>query len=101
MQDILSKLQECGLTSPGLVRFIPKSGSEPYIGQPTDSELDVGAAIRGGKDVEVEVFSGSSALSAGSLTGKKEVIGKLLSPLAESEVGTIRCIGLNVSQFLN
>ncbi|KUJ12527.1 uncharacterized protein LY89DRAFT_623706 [Mollisia scopiformis] len=81
-----------------LVRFIPKSGTEACIGQPTDSELDVGAAIRAGKDVEVEVFSGSSALSPGSLTGKKEVIGKLLSPLAESEVGTIRCIGLNYVQ---
>lgn len=89
---------ECGdlLCHPGLVRFIPKSGSEPSIGQPIDPEVDVGAAIRAGKDVEVELYSGSSALGPGSLTGKKEVIGKLLSPLAESEVGTIRCIGLNV-----
>lgn len=79
------------------MRFIPKSGNETYIGQPTDKEVDVGAAIRAGKDVEVDVYSGSSVLSPGRSTGKTEVIGKLLSPLAESEVGTIRCIGLNVS----
>ncbi|KAF8857963.1 hypothetical protein BDZ45DRAFT_622924 [Acephala macrosclerotiorum] len=81
-----------------LVRFISKSGSETYIGQPTDKEVDVGAAIRAGKDVEVDVYSGSSVLSPGTSTGKTHVIGKLLSPLAESEVGTIRCIGLNYVQ---
>jgi len=68
------------------------------VGQPVDKDLDVGAAIIAGKDVEVEVFSRSSVLDPGSPTGKIEVIGRLLSPLAESEVGTIRCIGLNVSR---
>jgi hypothetical protein len=43
------------------------------------------------------VFSGKSVLSAGEATGKKETIGKLLSPLTKEEVGSIRCIGLNVS----
>jgi len=43
------------------------------------------------------VFSGKSVLSAGEPTGKKETIGKLLSPLTKEEVGSIRCIGLNVS----
>jgi hypothetical protein len=81
----------------GLVRFIPKSSTGILIGEPTDKNLDVGAATRAGKDVEVTVYSGSSVLNPGSSTGKTEVIGKLLSPLAESEVGTIRCIGLNVS----
>jgi 2-keto-4-pentenoate hydratase/2-oxohepta-3-ene-1,7-dioic acid hydratase in catechol pathway len=42
-------------------------------------------------------YSGSSVLSPGIPNGKIATIGKLLSPLAESEVGTIRCIGLNVS----
>ena len=36
-------------------------------------------------------------LDAGSPTGEKAVIGRVLSPLKRSEVGTIRCIGLNVS----
>lgn len=81
---------------PGLVRFVPKSSEEILIGQPVDSELDVGAAIIAGKDVKVDVYSGSSVLEPGTSTGTIKEIGKLLSPLAESEVGTIRCIGLNV-----
>ncbi len=83
----------------GLVRFIPKSGKDILIGEPTDKNVDVGAATLAGKDVEVEVFSGSSVLSPGTSTGKKELIGRVLSPLVESEVGTIRCIGLNVSRI--
>ena len=45
----------------------------------------------------MNVFSGKSVLSAGEPTGKKETIGKLLNPLTKEEVGSIRCIGLNVS----
>ncbi|KAI5209456.1 hypothetical protein E4T39_00913 [Aureobasidium subglaciale] len=79
-----------------LVRFVPASDSKAIlIGEPVDSELDVGLAIRKGKDVEVKVFSGKSALSPGSLSDKTEKIAKLLSPLSQAEVGTIRCIGLN------
>lgn len=67
------------------------------IGQPADKDLDVGAAILAGKEVKVETYTGTSVLDPGTPTGKTETVGKLLSPLAESEVGTIRCIGLNVS----
>lgn len=81
---------------PGLVRFIPKSSSDILIGEPLNPDIDVGAETRASKDVEIKIYSGSSILSPGSPTGKTEIIGKLLSPLAESEVGTIRCIGLNV-----
>ena len=45
-----------------------------------------------------DVFSGKSVLSPGAATGKSDLIRTLLSPLAESEVGTIRCIGLNYAQ---
>ena len=86
---------------PGLVRFIPTSTSEILIGQPVDSNLDVGAAILAGKEVQVETYNGTSVLSPGTPTGKTVVIRRLLSPLAESEVGTIRCIGLNVSRKIS
>lgn len=66
------------------------------IGQPLDSNVDVGKAVRNGEEVQVKVFSGSSALNPGSLTDQVEVIARVLSPLAASEVGSIRCIGLNV-----
>lgn len=86
----------------GLVRFIPKADSSAILlGQPADSAVDVGAALRAGKEVLVDIFSGKSALSPGSKTGKTESIARLLSPLAQEEVGTIRCIGLNVCDLAN
>lgn len=86
----------------GLVRFIPKADSSAILlGQPADAGIDVGAALRAGKEVLVDIFSGKSALSPGSKTGKTESIGRLLSPLAQEEVGTIRCVGLNVCDITN
>ncbi|KAJ7510687.1 hypothetical protein B0H11DRAFT_2152232 [Mycena galericulata] len=78
-----------------LIRFIPRSGGAALIGQPTDAAQDVGLASREGKEIKVEVFDGASVLTAGSPTGRVEVVERLLSPLAAHEVGTIRCIGLN------
>ena len=52
--------------------------------------------MHNGEAVDVKVFSGSSVLSPGDASGKTERVKQLLSPLAAEEVGTIRCIGLNV-----
>ena len=80
------------------MRFIPSSdASKILIGQPVQRELDVGKALRDGKQVDVSIFSGTSVLEPGSDTGKVETVERVLSPLAQSEIGTIRCIGLNVS----
>lgn len=82
----------------GLVRFTPKSDpSKILIGQPSDETVDVGVAVREGKEVSVDVFSGSSILSPGESSGQSAVIGRVLSPLTQVEAGAIRCIGLNVS----
>ena len=79
------------------MRFIPKSqGSTILLGQPVDGDIDVGAAIREGQEVLVSVFSGKSVLNPGAKTDRIEAISRLVSPLAQEEVGTIRCIGLNV-----
>ncbi|KAJ4415121.1 hypothetical protein N0V85_002855 [Neurospora sp. IMI 360204] len=79
-----------------LVRFVPKDDdSKVLIGEPVDSQVDVGAAVRKGEDVEVNVYSGTSVLDAGSPTGNKATIGRILSPVTAPEAGTIRCIGLN------
>ncbi|KAJ7754338.1 hypothetical protein DFH07DRAFT_823044 [Mycena maculata] len=78
-----------------LIRFIPRSGGQALIGQPTDANQDVGLASREGQEIRAEVFDGSSVLQAGKPTGKIELVERLLSPLAMHEVGTIRCIGLN------
>jgi hypothetical protein len=80
------------------VRFIPKSGTnEPVIGEPQDASQDVGLASYNSEPIKVSVFSGKSILSPGEKTGETVEVERLLSPLAEEEVGTIRCIGLNVS----
>ncbi|KIV93338.1 hypothetical protein PV10_04556 [Exophiala mesophila] len=82
-----------------LVRFIPRSDSSKIlIGQPQDESIDVGLALRKGQDVSVDVFSGSSVLSAGQPTGTSAIIDKILSPVSQTEAGTIRCIGLNYKQ---
>ncbi|KAL2140977.1 hypothetical protein VTI28DRAFT_2982 [Corynascus sepedonium] len=79
-----------------LVRFVPKGDdSKILLGEPTDSSVDVGAAVRKGEDVQVKVYSGKSVLDAGSPTGETAIIGRILAPLTQEEVGTIRCIGLN------
>jgi len=85
----------------GLVRFIPSSDSSKIlIGQPVQQDIDVGKALRAGKQVDVSIFSGTSVLQPGSDTGNVESIQRILSPLAQNEVGTIRCIGLNVGPYL-
>lgn len=79
------------------MRFIPKSqGSEILLGQPVDDEIDVGVAIRTGQEVLVAIYSGKTVLDPGVRTDRIEAVATLLSPLAQEEVGTIRCIGLNV-----
>ncbi|CAI6099517.1 unnamed protein product [Clonostachys chloroleuca] len=79
-----------------LVRFVPRSDTAKIlIGQPVSQHIDVGLALYQGTNVQAEVFSGSSVLAPGEATGNIEAISRVLSPLASSEVGTIRCIGLN------
>jgi hypothetical protein len=71
------------------------------VGQPQDVNVDVGLALHAGKEVTVNIFSGTSVLDVGSDTGKTAVIDRILSPLTQNEVGTIRCIGLNVKKTLS
>ncbi|EED15153.1 fumarylacetoacetate hydrolase family protein [Talaromyces stipitatus ATCC 10500] len=79
-----------------LVRFVSKSNpSRTFIGEPMDANLDIGLALYNGKDVQVKRFTGSSILAPGQRTENVESIKAVLSPLAQDEVGTIRCVGLN------
>lgn len=77
---------------------MPKSdASKILVGEPVDPKIDVGVALYEGKEVQVNRFTGSSILAPGEKTTNVESIKTVLSPLAQSEVGTIRCIGLNVT----
>ena len=80
-----------------LVRFVPRASDSPLIGEPVDPKQDVGLAYYRGEPIEVRVFSGTSIISPGEYTGETKKLEKLLSPLAQAETGTIRCIGTNVS----
>ncbi|CAG7556513.1 unnamed protein product, partial [Fusarium equiseti] len=80
----------------GLVRFVPVADpTKVLIGQPQQDDVDVGMALYQNHEVKVYVFSGRSVLDPGQKTGDTAIVSRLLSPLASSEVGTIRCIGLN------
>jgi 2-keto-4-pentenoate hydratase/2-oxohepta-3-ene-1,7-dioic acid hydratase in catechol pathway len=68
------------------------------IGEPSSEVKDVGLALYKGQSVSASIFSGSSVLSPGSSTGETAEVDRVLSPLKQSEVGTIRCIGLNYKQ---
>ncbi|KIW00737.1 uncharacterized protein PV09_07721 [Verruconis gallopava] len=82
-----------------LIRFVPKgNASKILIGEPSPDIQDVGAALYKGQPVTATVFSGSSVLSPGNATGEEAEVDRVLSPLQQSEVGTIRCIGLNYKQ---
>ncbi|ETS85886.1 hypothetical protein PFICI_03911 [Pestalotiopsis fici W106-1] len=79
-----------------LIRFVPKSDpSKVLIGEPESETIDVGAALWRREEIAAHVFSGASVLKPGSKTGGREIVERVLSPLAPEEVGTIRCIGLN------
>ena len=68
------------------------------IGQPINDDLDIGLAVFEGHKVPVHVFSGSSVLAPGTPLESTAIIDQILSPLSPTEVGTIRCIGLNYKQ---
>ncbi|EMT70410.1 homoprotocatechuate catabolism bifunctional isomerase/decarboxylase [Fusarium oxysporum II5] len=82
-----------------LIRFTAKNEpSKILIGEPVSGSVDVGLVLRNGQDVWAYLFTGSSMLELGNKTGQKVQVDRLLSPLAQHEVGTIRCIGLNYKQ---
>jgi len=79
-----------------LVRFVAAEDGVEHIGEPLDTGLDVGAALAAGSEVGVRVFTGSSVLSVDAQpTSAIATVSRLLPPLSRTEVGTIRCIGLN------
>jgi 2-keto-4-pentenoate hydratase/2-oxohepta-3-ene-1,7-dioic acid hydratase in catechol pathway len=59
----------------------------------------VGLAIAAKEDVAVRVVTGESALDYdASFTGEVKFIEELLSPVSQTEAGTVRCIGLNYKE---
>ncbi|KAL2206920.1 hypothetical protein CC79DRAFT_1335173 [Sarocladium strictum] len=82
-----------------LIRFVPKNDQTvTLIGEPTSKSTDIGLSLRQNKPILAYVFDGFSVLSPGQQTSKEVEVGRVLSPVAQHEVGTIRCIGLNYRQ---
>jgi hypothetical protein len=68
------------------------------IVQPTDQFI-VGQAIAQNVEVAVKIVTGASALDYdASFTGEVKAIDKLLSPVSQTEAGTVRCVGLNYKE---
>lgn len=75
-----------------MVRMIP-SKSEPA------NRNVVGQAIAGNINVPVKVVAGGSALNyEAPFTGETQIIDQLLSPVSQTEAGTVRCVGLNYKE---
>ncbi|EWG55842.1 hypothetical protein FVEG_13784 [Fusarium verticillioides 7600] len=82
-----------------LARFVPKGyPSRVIIGEPENHKVDIGLALYKGETVKARVFNGNSVLEPGAPSGEVVEIDRVLSPLTQAEVGTIRCIGLNYNQ---
>lgn len=79
-----------------LVRFVAAEDKKEYIGEPIDSKIDIGAALASHETLQIRVFTSTSILSpTAQPTSTILTVQALLPPLTKSEVGTIRCIGLN------
>ncbi|KAK2809098.1 hypothetical protein FQN50_004152 [Emmonsiellopsis sp. PD_5] len=79
------------------VRFEAEDG-KIYGGQPVDENQDVGLAslTPSTTPILVKVLDSSSPLALDAkFTGETVVAKRILSPLTEEQVGTIRCVGLN------
>ncbi|KAF9534625.1 fumarylacetoacetate hydrolase [Crepidotus variabilis] len=81
-----------------LIRFVAVETGRVHIGQPVDSDLDVGLAYAQKSTIKAYEILGST-LSPGDAHVSSEVltIHTLLSPLDSSEIPIIRALGLNYS----
>ncbi|SMR52931.1 unnamed protein product [Zymoseptoria tritici ST99CH_1A5] len=79
-----------------LVRFVAVEDHLEHIGEPIDPDLDIGDALSTATPVKVRITNSSSPLDLNlTFTSTILTIASLLSPISRSEIGTIRCIGLN------
>ena len=78
------------------MRFVAVEDGQEYVGEPVEGQIDIGAELALGHQVQVRAFDSTSVLAADARpTSSILTISRLLPPLSKREVGTIRCIGLN------
>ncbi|KAJ3998038.1 fumarylacetoacetate hydrolase [Lentinula boryana] len=78
-----------------LIRFVAVETSRVHIGEPVDPNIDVGVAAHQGTLIKAHEIIGSALDPAAQVSGKILTVKYLLSPLTRSEVGFVRCLGLN------
>ncbi|KAG8993037.1 hypothetical protein FRB94_011094 [Tulasnella sp. JGI-2019a] len=79
-----------------LIRFKAVETNEVHLGQPVDSDVDVGLAALQKKAIKVHEVTGASAFDPNAkVTSKILTVKELLEPLSREQVGSVRCIGLN------
>ncbi|KAK8112026.1 uncharacterized protein PG998_008483 [Apiospora kogelbergensis] len=70
-----------------LIRFVPKSDtSKICIGEPELGSIDVGRALRQHEEVAAILWSGTSVLAPGVKTEQRELVDRVLSPVASTQV---------------
>ncbi|TFK25992.1 fumarylacetoacetate hydrolase [Coprinopsis marcescibilis] len=80
-----------------LIRFVAAETSRVHIGQPVDSNLDVGLASRLGQTFKAHEIYGSPLDPAAQVTSSELTVKTLLSPLSREDIKIVRCLGLNYS----
>jgi len=80
-----------------LIRFVAAETSRVHIGQPIDTNIDIGLAVSHGRIIKAHEILGSALDPAAQISKSILTVKTLLSPLANEQVKIIRCLGLNYS----
>jgi len=80
-----------------LIRFVAAETSIVHIGEPVDPNLDIGVAAHQGLPIKAYEIIGSALDSSAQVTKKVLTVKHLLTPLSRSQIGFVRCLGLNYS----
>jgi len=80
-----------------LIRFVAVETKRVHIGQPVDSNLDVGLAAAKGETIKAYEIVGSALDPGAQVTQQILTIDILLAPLSNDEIKIVRCLGLNYS----
>ncbi|GBE79830.1 fumarylacetoacetate hydrolase [Sparassis latifolia] len=78
-----------------LIRFVAAETSQVHIGEPVDPRLDVGLASHQKQVIKAYEIHGSALDPNAHVTRKVLTVKELLAPLDRSEIGLVRCLGLN------
>ncbi|KAI0316115.1 fumarylacetoacetate hydrolase [Amylostereum chailletii] len=78
-----------------LIRFVALETSQVHIGEPVDTALDIGLAIKQKYPVKAYEIIGSPLDPAAQVSANVLTVKQLLPPLPREQINVVRCLGLN------